>query len=439
MARFLLTLLLSLTLSISFASDKDHPQVMVQQAPLQPVEHFSLALGHIKQYYVKDAKDEQLFESALQGMLQGLDPHSAYLNPDDLDMLTTSTEGKFAGLGIEIDMHDGLVRIVTPLDESPASKAGLKSGDLIFAINGEPVKGLSMTDAIKKLRGDDGSTVKLTVLRGTKHKIFEKTLKRAIINVDSVKSELIDKHFAYLRIRQFQENTTRDLAKQIDDLKKQANNKLKGAVIDLRNNPGGLLDAAVGVSDLFLDQDNQLNHKELIVYTEGRIPGGDFKAYASKGDILHGLPIVVLINAGSASASEIVAGALQDHRRAVVMGEQSFGKGSVQTVLPLDNTHAIKLTTALYYTPSGRSIQATGIKPDIQVETLSVPEPEGKGTMDIIVLRENSLAGHIENKSEKKSSAKKDKKKKDKKALVHEDFQLYQAVNLLKGLNTLAG
>lgn len=437
--RLPLLLLLCCFMSLTFASEKPaagHSMVPPPEAPAG-LQRFSTALGHIKEFYVKDTKDKALFDNALRGMLEGLDPHSTYLDKEAFDELKTSTRGRFAGLGIEIDMHEQLVRVVSPIDDTPAAKAGIQPGDLIFRIDDKPVKGMKMSDAVKLLRGDEGSKVTLTILRDGAKEPLTVPVTREIIKVESVKGEILEKQYAYLRIRQFQEKTVQNLEEMIHDLKESTDGKLKGVILDMRNNPGGLLDAAVGVSDLFLDKNNKLKHDELIVYTEGRIPGADFKARATEGDMLQGLPMVVLVNAGSASASEIVAGALQDHRRAIVMGEKTFGKGSVQTVLPLDENRAIKLTTAIYYTPSGRSIQAKGIEPDITVKAISIPDAKDNKTWEVLTIRENDLSGHIKNEKGSKN-ADKQKVAKDKLPLIHRDFQLYQAVNLLKGLNALA-
>ena len=325
---------------------------------------FGEVLERAKTSYVEEVTDKKLIESAINGMLVALDPHSSFLDGQSFKYMNEQTKGKFGGLGIEVTMEQGLVMIVSPIDDTPAFKAGLKPGDFITHINSEQVMGMSLNDAVDKMRGKVGTKVKLTIRR-INQKPFDVTIKREEIKIRSVKSELKSDDVAYIRITSFTEETDKMIEKAIEKAKKDTQNKLKGVVIDVRNNPGGLLDQAVGVSDLFLD-------KGEIVSTRSRNPEDTVKYTAQTGDIAEGLPIVVLINDGSASASEIVAGALQDHKRAIIVGEKSFGKGSVQTVVPLGNYGAMRLTTARYYTPSGRSIQAKGIEPDVVVHPAKV-------------------------------------------------------------------
>ena len=324
---------------------------------------FGEVLERAKMSYVEEVSDKKLIESAINGMLVALDPHSSFLDGQSFKYMNQQTKGKFGGLGIEVTMEQGLVMVVSPIDDTPAFKAGIKPGDFITHIDGEQVMGMSLNDAVDKMRGKIGAKVKLTIRR-VNQKPIELTIKREEIKIRSVKSELKD-DVAYIRITSFTEETDKMIEKALDKAKKDSKNKLKGVILDVRNNPGGLLEQAVGVSDLFLD-------KGEIVSTRSRNPEDTVKYTAQTGDIAKDLPIVILINDGSASASEIVAGALQDHKRAIILGVKSFGKGSVQTVVPLGNYGAMRLTTARYYTPSGRSIQAKGIEPDVVVHPAKV-------------------------------------------------------------------
>lgn len=324
---------------------------------------FGEVLERAKMSYVEEVSDKKLIESAINGMLVALDPHSSFLDDQSFKYMNQQTKGKFGGLGIEVTMEQGLVMVVSPIDDTPAFKAGIKPGDFITHIDGEQVMGMSLNDAVDKMRGKVGAKVKLTIRR-VNQKPIELTIKREEIKIRSVKSELKD-DVVYIRITSFTEETDKMIEKALEKAKKGSKNKLKGVILDVRNNPGGLLEQAVGVSDLFLD-------KGEIVSTRSRNPEDTVKYTAQAGDIAKDLPIVVLINDGSASASEIVAGALQDHKRAIILGVKSFGKGSVQTVVPLGNYGAMRLTTARYYTPSGRSIQAKGIEPDVVVHPAKV-------------------------------------------------------------------
>lgn len=399
--------------------------------PLEDVQRFSNAISQIKKYYVKSVSDKELFDNAIRGMLSGLDPHSSYLNEEDFTELQTATNGEFGGLGIEVTMEDGVIKVVTPLVGTPAGKSGIKSGDYIIKLGDKSVQGLSLQDAVNLMRGKVGSTIDLTVLRKGEKKPLYFSLVREKIVIQSVLSHLLDKNYGYVRLTQFQTLTNEDMIKAIQKLKENAGGKLKGLVLDLRNNPGGLLDSAIQISDAFLGLD-QKGKQETIVYTKGRFPESKFKALSTPGDILNRAPMVVLINNGSASASEIVAGALKDNKRALIVGTKSFGKGSVQTVLPLDNKRGIKLTTALYYTPSGSSIQAKGIEPDIVVEELVMPKEKSAAKI-IPHFSEASLKGHIttNNPDAEKSKSKSDKTEED---LLHEDYQLYTALSILKGM-----
>ncbi len=390
--------------------------------PLNELRTFADVFDRIKQAYVEEVDDKTLLENAVLGMLQELDPHSAYLKPEAYQDLQVNTMGEFGGLGIEVGMEEGFVKVITPIDDTPAQKAGVMAGDLIIKLDSTPVKGLSLGEAVKLMRGKAGSNIVLTILRKGTDKPLEITVKRAIIQVQSVKGRLLEPGFAYIRLSQFQINTGKDMNDLLDKLAKESKASLKGVILDLRNNPGGVLQAAVEVSDSFIDEG-------LVVYTQGRLPDSDMKFHATPGDRIRGLPLVVLVNGGSASASEIVAGALQDHNRAVIMGTTTFGKGSVQTVLPLHNDRALKLTTARYYTPSGRSIQATGIAPDIVVENAKLTHVD-----ELAGVKERDLSGHLENPEEALSAAEEKNSNLD---LSEKDYQLYEALNLLKALNVL--
>ena len=380
---------------------------------------FGEVMERAKATYVEEVTDKQLIEAAINGMLTSLDPHSSYLNEKDFKYMNEQTSGKFGGLGIEITMEQGLVKIVSPIDDTPAFKAGLKPGDYITNIDGETIIGMTLNEAVEKMRGKPGTKVKLTIRR-LNEKPFDVTLKREEIKTQSVKSDIKD-DVLYIRIGSFSEDVDKDVKKAFEKAKKNRKEPLKGIVLDVRNNPGGLLDQAVAVSSLFLDQGE-------IVSTRARNEEDTIR-YSAKGkDITEGLPIVVLINNGSASASEIVAGALQDHKRAVVLGEKSFGKGSVQTVVPLGNEGAMRLTTARYYTPSGRSIQATGIEPDIVVHPTNLEEYTNEYGFS-----EAEYTNALKNETITKEQNK-DKTKDAEEENWRDDYQLSRAVDLVKAL-----
>ncbi len=397
--------------------------------PLEELRTFSEVFGKIKADYVEEVEDKQLLEHAIEGMLSGLDPHSAFLNQDEFKDLQVGTTGQFGGLGIEVTMEDGFVKVVSPIDDTPAERAGVMAGDLIIRLDDTPVQGMSLGEAVKIMRGKPDTDIILTIVREGEEKPFTVTITRAIIKVRSVKSRLLDKGFGYVRISSFQTGTGEDIRKAVSDLKKENKGQLNGMVLDLRNNPGGVLGAAVSVSDAFL-------RKGKVVYTEGRAADAELDFNATPDDILDRAPLVVLINGGSASASEIVAGALQDHKRAVLMGTQSFGKGSVQTIFPMSNDTAVKITTARYFTPSGRSIQAEGIVPDIVVEPLKVSRDEANN--DSMRLKEADLSGHLSNGNKKKGKEKPaSKAKPGADSLASTDYVLNEALTLLKGLHIL--
>ena len=403
-----------------------------QNIPMEDVQRFSNAIAQLKQYDVKPVSDKELFENAIRGMLAGLDPHSGYLDEEEFNELQTSTSGEFGGLGLEVTMEEGVIKVISPLADSPAAKAHIKPGDYIIKIGSRSVQGINLKEAVTLMRGKIGEPITLTVLRKGENKPLQLTLVRENIQIKSVQSKLLDNQYGYIRLAQFQALSAQDMLKNIAEMKQKAGGQLKGLILDLRNNPGGLLDSAIQIADAFIDTKTPNKKQELIVYTEGRLPGSKFTAIASPGDVLNNAPLVVLINGGSASASEIVAGALKDNKRAIILGTRSFGKGTVQTVLPLDNTHGIKLTTALYFTPAGTSIQAQGITPDILVEEISVPKDASQKN-EGINFSEADLSGHILN-GNKTKRADNQATAIDEQHLIHEDYQVYAALTILKSL-----
>jgi len=407
-------------------------QVETVTLPYDELRTFTEVFGRIKRDYVEPVSDKKLLEDAIKGMLAGLDPHSAYLDIEQYKDLKEGTTGQFGGLGIEVTMENGFVKVVSPIDDTPAQRAGMKAGDLVVRLDEKPVKGMTLGEAVKIMRGEPGSDIVLTVIREGEEAPLKVTITRAIIKVKSVRNKLLEKDYGYLRISSFQSRTGSGVVDAVNELKKENEGDLKGLVLDLRNNPGGVLNAAVEVSDAFLE-------KGLIVYTEGRIKNSEMRFNAAPGDIVNGIPVVVLINAGSASASEIVAGALQDHKRAIIMGEKSFGKGSVQTILPTSGSAAVKLTTARYYTPSGRSIQAEGIEPDIILARVKLESLEDSKFKPV---KEADLSHHLENgngngNGNDKKDAKGDDKKEGAAGLDIRDYPLHEALTLLKGLSIL--
>ncbi len=407
----------------------ERPQVK-PDLPLEELRTFSEIFGRIKNNYVEEVDDKELLNNAIRGMLSGLDPHSTYLDLKDFKELREGTSGEFGGLGIEVTMEDGFVKVVSPIDDTPAAAAGVKAGDLIVRLDETPVKGLSLSEAVDIMRGKPDTKLLLTIIREGEDKPLKIEITRAIIKVKSVKFRMLEPDYGYVRISTFASRTGEALKEALSTLKEENNGSLKGLVLDLRNNPGGLLDAAVDVSDSFIT-------KGLIVYTEGRVRNSNQKFHAKPIDRLKGAPLVVLVNGGSASASEIVAGALQDHDRAIILGTKTFGKGSVQTVMPLTNETAVKMTTARYYTPSGRSIQAEGIVPDIELDPIKISllDPD-----NVAFLREQDLSKHLENNLAKKevealSKIEEDGEEQAELPLAVTDFALSEALNLLKGIN----
>ncbi len=452
----------ALTVNLSAIADKEAQTAL----PVEELRAFTDVFARIKTDYVEPVEDKKLITEAINGMLTGLDPHSTYLDADAFKDLQVGTQGEFGGLGIEVGMEDGFVKVVAPIEDTPAFKAGVKAGDLIVKLDDTPIKGMTLNDAVKRMRGKPGSSIKLTIARKGADKPVVLTITRAVIKIRSVKSTMLDSGYGYVRVTQFQEHTGELLVEALQKLYKDNKAPLKGLILDLRNDPGGLLNGAVAVTAAFVKPDS------LVVYTEGRTEDARMRLTASREHYLRPMqmdylkdlpegvkqvPMVVLVNGGSASASEIVAGALQDHKRAVIMGTRTFGKGSVQTILPLGNSTAIKLTTARYFTPSGRSIQAKGIEPDITVEDPAMPESE-----ESFGVREADLDKHLVNPAGgdepepasakpadaiKAPPASKPGTEKEKKPVPLEpgeivsknDFQVNQALNLLKGLQILQG
>ncbi len=430
MPRYVLILLIGIFVGVGISLERavqgrESAKQQAEQAdsplPISELRTFTEVFSRIKSDYVVPVDDKKLLQDAVQGMLAGLDPHSSYLDPEGFKDIRVGTEGEFGGLGIEVTMEDGFVKVVSPIEDTPAAKAGIKTGDLIIRLDEKAVKGMSLNDAVKLMRGKPGSDITLTVVREGSPKPLKFTLTRSIIKVQSVKTRMLEDGFGYARVAQFQANTGDSLKDALTKLKLQNKGDLKGLVLDLRNNPGGVLNSAVSVSDAFLT-------KGLIVYTEGRVPDAQLKFNATPADVLNGAPLVVLVNGGSASASEIVAGALQDQKRAIIMGTKTFGKGSVQTIIPMSSGAALKITTARYYTPNGRSIQALGIVPDITTEEAKVTKRD-KDSDDM--LKEADLAGHLEHKD---AVVPKKPQKGVKLETGGEDYQLQEALNLLKGI-----
>ncbi len=391
--------------------------------PLDELRTFTRAYDHVRTSYVEEVSDSKMLEYAIKGLIAELDPHSAYLDKEAYAELQATTSGEFGGVGLEVGMDEGAIKVITPLDGSPSQKAGIKPGDIVIRIDDQPMKGKTLTDATRLMRGPKDTPVKMSLQRKGVDDLIEVVVMRDLIHVQSVIVKPIADDYLYVRIAQFQSNTGRDFNERLRDNLKQ-HPKTRGLVLDLRNNPGGVLQASVEVADAFLDSG-------LVVYTQGRMENSNVSYAATPGDLTGGLPLVVLINSGSASASEIVAGALQDHKRAIIMGTRSFGKGSVQTVIPITEDRAIKLTTALYYTPNGRSIQAKGIDPDVRLEKIT------NGVGQKAPIAEADLAGHIGNKDGQDIGS----GSRERDAAINDDTlkdnQVLDAINLLKGLHIL--
>ncbi|MBN1378716.1 MAG: S41 family peptidase [Gammaproteobacteria bacterium] len=406
-----------------FAKDSNQPG----SVPYTDIRRFTDAFAQIKANYVEEISDELLLESAIRGMLDGLDPHSSYLSKDDFSDLQESTSGEFGGLGIEVTMENGFIKVVSPIDDTPAQRAGVKPGDLLIRLDDKPVKGMDLNDAVKLMRGKPGTSIELLIVREGSEGPFKLIVERDVIRIKSVRGELLEPDYAYVRLSTFQTRTGRDMVNLIEKLRKENKQSLKGLILDLRNNPGGVLSAAREVADAFLEEG-------LVVYTKGRAEDAEMKYNATPGDIINGAPLIVMVNEGSASASEIVAGAIQDHVRGILMGTATFGKASVQTVLPLDSGTAIKLTTARYYTPKGRSIQAEGIKPDIKLRRAKIELLEDE---PVDPIKESDLSGHLDNPQEKTTKPNAKSQQAKKRSLVNRDYELFEALNLLKGIDLL--
>ncbi|MDN3522900.1 S41 family peptidase [Halomonas ramblicola] len=417
LARLLSVTLLALPLAAVAQTPDDLPATPDDDLPVEEIQTFAEVFERIKRAYVEEVDDATLLRNAMRGMLSELDPHSAYLDREEFESLRESTQGEFGGIGIEVGLEDGQLTVITPIDDTPASRAGLQARDRILRIDDTPTERMSLQEAVDLMRGEPGSEVELTILRQGESSPRSLTLTREKIRTESVKSELLEEGYGYLRVSQFQTRTGDQVGEQIRRLERDG--PLNGLVLDLRNNPGGVLQAAVAVADAFLEEG-------LVVYTEGRLPDTEMRFSAGAETAAPEVPLVVLINGGSASAAEIVAGALQDQRRGVVMGTESFGKGSVQQVMPLGNGEGLKLTTALYFTPGGRSIQAQGIEPDVRVVRGRVEVTENGRN-----LREADLEGHLESREAPRERTELNER-------LREDYQLGEALNLLKALNVIS-
>lgn len=442
---FAFTLCIS-SFSVAGSSMSTHPAATMEKdakatnqppLPMDDIQRFVTAIAAIRHYYISDPKDNTLFNNAIKGMVSDLDPHSTYLTAEELKELNSSVAGEYAGVGIELTTDKNILKVISPIDDTPAFKAGIKPGDLIIKIDGKLVQDLTPFDAIQRIKGKPGTKVKLTVVNTDRPKPETLEITRAMIKFTSIKSRLLDKHYGYVRISFFQGPVKQDLDKAIKKLKKESDQHLKGLVLDLRNNPGGLLDASADVADTFLSLKKiGKQFQDMIVYTKGRIPQSDTTLKVTTGDMLNGVPIVVLINGGSASASEIVAGALQDYRRAIIMGTRSFGKGSVQTLIPISDNTAVKLTTALYHTPSGRVIQARGIVPDVVVPALDISIPDKS---KYLAFDEADYDNHLANITDKEQSLERAQLAQNKAdiTLADKDYQLYEALMMLRGVSSI--
>ncbi|GGW68759.1 S41 family peptidase [Vreelandella hamiltonii] len=414
--RFLATLLPLALLAAPLPLAAQTANSVADDLPLEEIQTFAEVFERIKRAYVEEVDDRTLLRNAMRGMLSELDPHSAYLDANEYQSLRESTQGEFGGIGIEVGTENGQLMVITPIDDTPASRAGLLSRDIIIAIDDTPTDHLSLQEAVNLMRGEPGSQLRLSILRAGEDSPRDLTLTREIIRSESVRHETLEPGYGYLRISQFQSRTPEQARRALERMAREQ--PLEGLILDLRNNPGGVLQAAVGVADLFLDSG-------LIVYTEGRLSDTEMSFSASPDTPARDVPLVVLINSGSASAAEIVAGALQDQRRGVIMGTESFGKGSVQQIMPLGNGEGLKLTTALYYTPNGRSIQAQGIEPDVEVVRGRLEVAESRRE-----LREADLEGHLGSQNQPRERAAMSQRLRD-------DYQLSEALNLLKALNVV--
>ena len=428
--RLILTILLLLPLcsqsqTLLVTADDGAAKDSETRLPLKELRTFTQVFEQIRLGYVEEVTDTELLENAIAGLLTGLDPHSTYLKADDYGDLQENATGEYGGLGMEVAGDGGLIRVISPIDDPPADKAGIEAGDLIIEMDGSPIRGMGLQKAIDKLRGEKGTNIELTVYRESEDGPLTFDITRDIIQISAVRSRLLEPNYGYVRIAQFQVSSGEDFIAEISHLQASNDAPLNGLIIDLRNNPGGLVPASITIADALVDSGT-------LVYTEGRLPSANRRFEADSGDILNGVPVVVLINGGSASASEIVAGALQDNHRAAIVGTQSFGKGSVQTVMPLGDGRAVKLTTARYFPPSGRSIQAEGIVPDITIERAEI---RPYTTPDRV--KEADLDGHLEAEDTVSEASASEAETTDKTESLIDDNQLYEALNLLKGFHLL--
>jgi len=421
-----IVLLFGFGFPVAQATTPDADKESETEIPFDEIRAFTEVFAKVKNDYVETISDRELIENAIRGMLDGLDPHSAYLDEASFRSLQEGTSGEFGGLGIEVTMEDGFIKVIAPIDDTPAFRAGIQPGDLIIRLDDSPVKGMSLNEAIDIMRGEPDTDITLTISRNGMEKPFTVNITRDIITRKSAWVRTLEPGIGYLRISNFQTNTATEVQRVMEILKEENGGSLQGLILDLRNNPGGILSGAVAISDLFLDQG-------LIVYTEGRVNDASLRFTAKPVDVLDKAPMIVLVNQGSASASEIVAGALQDHKRAIIMGQKTFGKGSVQTILPMMNESALKLTTARYYTPLGRSIQASGIEPDIIIDQVKVEKLDDAA----LPVSEANLKRHLENdNSGHKPDPDRDNTDKTgpDEPLSQTDYALYEALNVLKGL-----
>ncbi len=420
---------------------QDQDQDEETTLPAEAFKRLVTVIDNIKKYYYRAIDVSALLDGAIKGMVSSLDPHSEYLDIKGIRELNAETSGKFGGIGIEMVSDSGAIKVITPVDGTPAARAGIKAGDYIIQIDNKFVRDMTLSEAAAMMRGKKGSKLNLTILRKNESKPRVITLQREIIKFKSVTSKLLEPGYAYIRLAIFDESTEKDMVKAIKDLQRASKGKLRGLILDVRNNPGGLLDSAIDVANAFLDA-RKLKNNDLIVYTKGQDEEDQVVAKASAGELLPNVPLVVLINEGSASAAEIIAGALQDHKRAIIVGMRSFGKGSVQIVLPIGQVNAIRLTTALYFTPLGYSIQAKGIKPDIEVEDILIPRNRERQSLPRI--DESALIDHIQNADATGDGEDEDQKleiqrqwSKSELGLVYKDYQLYEALHTLKTLNVM--
>lgn len=427
-------LLLSCTSAFGKAKKSETVEISVDG-----LQRLTAVIANVKKHYYRPTSDTDLFTRAVSGMLTSLDPHSEYLDKEALKTVDVIASAKISGIGVEVVSDLGLVKVVAPIDDTPASRAGIKSGDYIVQIGSKLVRDMSLGDAANMLRGRRGSLITLTIVREGENKPLIFKLRREVIKIKTVKERMLAPGYGYVRVALFSEPTERELVNAVKRLQKTARGALRGLILDLRNNPGGIVDTAVQIADDFLDS-RQLKNNDLIVYARGQSEEDQMIAKAAPGDLLSGIPMVVLINGGSASASEILAGALQDHKRAIVVGTRSFGKGSMQAVIPIDNESAIKLTTAIYYTPLGRSIQAKGIEPDINIESIQLSS-NGEGKQELLRFDESSLVGHIKNGGDADSADvgktvdKQQPQSKSEIGLAYKDYQLYESLQILRSQN----